>query len=347
MSFKNVCWHQQDLIQCILFYRRMAEEYDVVIIGAGVAGLTAALYASRQKVRTLVISQDLGGQLNLIPRLENYPGFMLTSGDLFARTIENQVNTFGGTVIYDFVQSIEESEDNTFKVKTPNREFACKVLILAVGKLPRELGFDNEKLLVNRGISYCTKCDAPFYQGRVAATVGVGSYLVESALLLSKMANKVYVIYRTSKMAGDKDLIAALEKRDNVEYVPNSEIVELKGNANLQAVVLKDTQGNTKEITVDGLFVEMGSKINVEFVKHLVKINAKGEIEVNELCETSHLGIFAAGDATNMPYKQVIIAAGEGARAGISAYNYLQRLAGKPGIRADWKKEIGAQTFHF
>lgn len=325
----------------------MAEEYDVIIIGAGVAGLTAALYASRQKVRTLVISQDLGGQLNLIPRLENYPGFMLTSGDLFARTLENQINTFGGAVIYDFVQAVEETEDSSFRVKTPTKEFMCKALVLAVGKIPRELGFENEKLLVNRGVSYCTKCDAPFYQGRTAATVGVGSYLVESALLLSKMASKVYVIYRTSKMAGDKDMIAALEKRDNIEYIPNSEIIGLKGDGALQAVVVKDNEGKTREIRVDGIFVEMGSKINVDFVKHLVKTNPKGEIEVNQLCETSHPGIFAAGDATTMPYKQVVIAAGEGAKAGISAYNYLQRLAGKPGIRADWKKEIGAQTYHF
>ena len=325
----------------------MVEEYDVAIIGAGVAGLTAALYASRQKVKTVVISQDLGGQLNLIPRLENYPGFMLTSGDLFARTLENQITTFGGTVLFDFVQSIEEIEGNNFKVKTSNREIVCKALVLAIGKIPKELGFENEKSLVNRGVHYCTKCDAPFYQGRTAATVGVGSYLVESALLLSKMARKVYVVYRTSKMAGDKDMIAALEKKENVEHVPNSEIVELRGGTNLQALVVKDSGGNTREITVDGLFVEMGSKINVEFVKHLVKTNSKGEIEVNDVCETSHVGILAAGDATNMPYKQVIIAAGEGAKAGISAYNYLQRLAGRPGIRADWKKEIGAQVFHY
>jgi thioredoxin reductase (NADPH) len=325
----------------------MADEYDVTIVGAGVAGLTAALYASRQKVKTAVVSQDLGGQLNLIPRLENYPGFMLTSGDLFARTLENQITTFGGTVFYDFVQSVEKTEANSFLIKTPNRELACKALVLAIGKIPKELGFPNEKPLVNRGVHYCTKCDAPFYQGRVTATVGVGSYLVESALLLSKMVRKVYVVYRTGKMAGDKDMIAALEQRENVEHVPNSEIVELRGTGNLQALVVKDSAGQTRELTVDGLFVEMGSKINVEFVKHLVKTNTKGEIEVNELCETSHVGIFAAGDSTNMPYKQVIIAAGEGAKAGISAYNYLQRLAGKPGIRADWKKEIGAQVYHY
>jgi len=239
------------------------------------------------------------------------------------------------------------SPNHSFVVKTPRREVRSKALVLALGKIPRELGFGNEKLLINKGLHYCTKCDAPYYQGRVTATVGVGSYLVESALLLSKMANKVYVIYRTAKMAGDKDMIAALERMPNIEHVPNSEIMELRGNGRLQTVMVKDTQGNMRELTVDGLFVEMGSKINVEFVKHLVRTNPKGEIEVNDLCETSHAGIFAAGDATNMPYKQAVIAAGEGAKAGISAYNYLQRLAGKPGIRADWKKQIGPQVYHF
>jgi thioredoxin reductase (NADPH) len=319
----------------------MANEYEVIIIGAGVAGLTAALYAARQKATTLVISQDLGGQLSLTPNLQNYPGVMLTSGDLLARTLENQVSNYDGTILFDFVQTVEQTEGNNFMIKTLNREFVCKTLILAIGKIPKELGLSNEKLFVNRGIHYATKSSAPFYQGRVAATVGVGSYLVESALLLSKMARKVYVIYRTSRMAGDKDMIAALDKSGNVEHVPNSEVVELRGNAVLQALVVKDSAGNLREITVDGLFVEMGSRINVEFVKHLVKTNPKGEMEINEFCETSHPGIFAAGDATNISYKQVVIAAGEGAKAGISAFNYLQRLAGRPGIRADWKKETG------
>jgi Thioredoxin reductase len=225
--------------------------------------------------------------------------------------------------------------------------YECKALILAIGKVPRELGVENEKRFMNRGLSYCTKCDAPFYQGRVVATTGVGNYLVESALLLSRFAKEVYVIYRTSKMAGDKDMISALEKMDNVKYIPNSEIVGLEGNLNLKAIKVRDNQGNTSIVEVEGLFVEMGSKIYTDFVKHLVKINQRGEIEVNEFCETSHKGIFAAGDATTMPYKQVIVAAGEGAKAGISAYNYLQKLAGKPGIKADWKKSIGPQAYHF
>ncbi len=317
----------------------MVEEYDVAIIGAGIAGLTAALFASRQKAKTVVISQDLGGQLNLTPNLQNYPGFSLTSGELLARTLEYQVSNYGGIVLFDYVQSIEETEDHSFTINMQNRKLGCKAIVLAVGKIPRELGLANEKPLVNKGIHYATRSTAPFYHGRVVATVGVGSYLVESALLLSKIARKVYVIYRTSKMAGDRDMISALEKSNNVEHVPNSEIFELKGNAVLQSLVVKDSTENLREITVDGLFIEMGSVISIEFLKHLVKANPKGEIEINESCETSHPGIFAAGDATNIPYKQVVIAGGEGAKAGISAYNHLQRLAGKPGIRADWKKE--------
>ena len=323
-------------------------QYEIIVVGGGIAGLSAAMFASRQGVNTLVISQDLGGQLNLIPKLENYPGIILTSGELLARTLEQQVLTYGGQIIYDKVEIINELEDSLFQVKTSSdKVYECKALILAIGKVPRELGVENEKRFMNRGLSYCTKCDAPFYQGRVVATTGVGNYLVESALLLSRFAKEVYVIYRTSKMAGDKDMISALEKMDNVKYIPNSEIVGLEGNLNLKAIKVRDNQGNTSIVEVEGLFVEMGSKIYTDFVKHLVKINQRGEIEVNEFCETSHKGIFAAGDATTMPYKQVIVAAGEGAKAGISAYNYLQKLAGKPGIKADWKKSIGPQVYHF
>ncbi|MEM4278809.1 MAG: NAD(P)/FAD-dependent oxidoreductase, partial [Candidatus Nitrosocaldus sp.] len=174
----------------------------------------------------------------------------------------------------------------------------------------------------------------------------VGNYLVESALLLSRFARKIYVIYRTSKMAGDKEMIEALERKDNIEYVPNSEVTALDGGERLSSITVKDASG-TKRLEVDGLFVEMGYKVYVDFVKHLVRVNQRGEIEVNEYCETSYKGIFAAGDATSVPYKQVIVAAGEGAKAAISAYNYLQRLAGKPGIKADWRKSIGAQVYNF
>ncbi|MCS6767862.1 MAG: NAD(P)/FAD-dependent oxidoreductase [Candidatus Nitrosocaldus sp.] len=320
--------------------------HDVIVIGGGVAGLSAALFIARQGSDVLVLSQDLGGQLNLIPRLENYPGIILTSGELLARTLEQQVLTFGGKVRYERVERID-AMDGEFRVASNEREYTCKALVLALGKVPRELGLEGERRFLGRGLTYATKSEAPFYQGRVVATTGVGNYLVESALLLSRFARKIYVIYRTSKMAGDKEMIDALERKDNIEYVPNSEVIALDGNERLSSITVRDASGGTRRIEVDGLFVEMGYKIYTDFIKHLVKLNQRGEVEVNEYCETSYKGIFAAGDATSVPYKQVIVAAGEGAKAGISAYNYLQRLAGKPGIKADWRKSIGAQAYNF
>ncbi|GBC74031.1 Thioredoxin reductase [archaeon HR05] len=320
--------------------------HDIIVVGGGVAGLSAALFIARQGSDVLVLSQDLGGQLNLIPKLENYPGIILTSGELLARTLEQQVLTFGGKIRYERVESVDAIDDG-FKVISNEREYTCKALILALGKVPRELGVEGERRFLGRGLTYATKSEAPFYQGRMVATTGVGNYLVESALLLSRFARKVYVIYRTSKMAGDKEMIEALERKDNIEYVPNSEVIALDGDERLRSITIRDQSGGTKRLEVDGLFVEMGYKVYIEFVKHLVRINQRGEIEVNEYCETSYKGIFAAGDATSVPYKQVIVAAGEGAKAAISAYNYLQRLAGKPGIKADWRKSIGAQVYNF
>ncbi|MEM0365186.1 MAG: NAD(P)/FAD-dependent oxidoreductase [Candidatus Nitrosocaldus sp.] len=319
--------------------------HDIIVVGGGVAGLSSALFIARQGSDVLVLSQDLGGQLNLIPRLENYPGIILTSGELLARTLEQQVLTFGGKIRYERVERVDAVDDG-FRIVSNEREYTCKALILALGKVPRELGVEGERRFLGRGLTYATKSEAPFYQGRVVATTGVGNYLVESALLLSRFARKVYVIYRTSKMAGDKEMIEALERKDNIEYVPNSEVIALDGGERLSSITVKDASG-TKRLEVDGLFVEMGYKVYIDFVKHLVRVNQRGEIEINEYCETSYKGIFAAGDATSVPYKQVIVAAGEGAKAAISAYNYLQRLAGKPGIKADWRKSIGAQVYNF
>lgn len=319
--------------------------HDIIVVGGGVAGLSSALFIARQGSDVLVLSQDLGGQLNLIPRLENYPGIILTSGELLARTLEQQVLTFGGKIRYERVERVDAVDDG-FRIVSNEREYTCKALILALGKVPRELGVEGERRFLGRGLTYATKSEAPFYQGRVVATTGVGNYLVESALLLSRFARKVYVIYRTSKMAGDKEMIEALERKDNIEYVPNSEVIALDGGERLSSITVKDASG-TKRLEIDGLFVEMGYKVYIDFVKHLVRVNQRGEIEINEYCETSYKGIFAAGDATSVPYKQVIVAAGEGAKAAISAYNYLQRLAGKPGIKADWRKSIGAQVYNF
>jgi len=322
------------------------QEFEIVIVGAGPAGLTAGIYVARQNVSCLIISKDLGGQMNLIPRLENYPGAIMTSGQILAKTLETQYLSFKGEIVYDTVEKIDEFEGG-FKIKTTRTEYRAKSVVLAPGKVPNMLGLENESDYFNKGIHYCTKCDAPFYQGRTTASVGVGNYLLESGLLLSRMASKMYLILRGAKLSGDKDLVAAIENNKNIEIVTQSSVKAISGNSVLQQITIVDSSGAEKVLDVDALFIEMGSKINLDYVKHLVKINTKGEIEIESGGMTSHPAIFAAGDATTIPYKQIIVACGDGSNAGLSAFNYLEKLKGKPGVRADWKKQIGGQVFHY
>jgi len=322
------------------------QEFEIVIVGAGPAGLSAGIYVARQNVSCLIISKDLGGQMNLIPRLENYPGAIMTSGQILAKTLETQYLSFKGEIVYDTVEKIDEFEGG-FKIKTTRTEYRAKSVVLAPGKVPNMLGLENESDYFNKGIHYCTKCDAPFYQGRTTASVGVGNYLLESGLLLSRMASKMYLILRGTKLAGDKDLVAAIENNKNIEIVTQSSVKAISGNSVLQQITIVDSSGAEKVLDVDALFIEMGSKINLDYVKHLVKINTKGEIEIESGGMTSHPAIFAAGDATTIPYKQIIVACGDGSNAGLSAFNYLEKLKGKPGVRADWKKQIGGQVFHY
>ena len=322
------------------------QEFEIVIVGAGPAGLSAGIYVARQNVSCLIISKDLGGQMNLIPRLENYPGAIMTSGQILAKTLETQYLSFKGEIVYDTVEKIDEFEGG-FKIKTTRSEYRAKSVVLAPGKVPNMLGLENESDYFNKGIHYCTKCDAPFYQGRTTASVGVGNYLLESGLLLSRMASKMYLILRGTKLAGDKDLVAAIENNKNIEIVTQSSVKAISGNSVLQQITIVDSSGAEKVLDVDALFIEMGSKINLDYVKHLVKINTKGEIEIESGGMTSHPAIFAAGDATTIPYKQIIVACGDGSNAGLSAFNYLEKLKGKPGVRADWKKQIGGQVFHY
>jgi len=322
------------------------QEFEIVIVGAGPAGLSAGIYIARQNVSCLVISKDLGGQMNLIPRLENYPGTIMSSGPILAKTLETQYLSFKGEMVYDTVEKIDEVDDG-FKIKTTRSEYKAKALVLAPGKVPNMLGLENESQYYNKGIHYCTKCDAPFYQGKTTASVGVGSYLLESGLLLSRMASKMYLILKGSKLGGDKDLIATIENNKNIEIVTQSSVKAITGNSVLQQITIVDSSGVEKVLDVDALFIEMGSKINLDFVKHLVKINSKGEIEIESGGMTSNPAIFAAGDATTIPYKQIVVACGDGSNAGLSAFNYVEKLKGKPGVRADWKKQIGDQVFHY
>jgi len=282
------------------------QEFEIVIVGAGPAGLTAGIYVARQNISCLIISKDLGGQMNLIPRLENYPGAIMTSGQILAKTLETQYLSFKGEIVYDTVEKIDEFEGG-FKIKTTRSEYRAKSIVLAPGKVPNMLGVENESEYFNKGIHYCTKCDAPFYQGRTTASVGVGSYLVESGLLLSRMASKMYLILKGSKLAGDKDLVATLENNKNIEIITQSSVKSISGNSALQQITLVDSTGTEKVLDVDALFIELGSKINLDYVKHLVKINTKGEIEIESGGMTSHPAIFAAGDAQQFRINKLLL----------------------------------------
>ncbi len=309
--------------------------YDVIIIGGGPAGLTAALYASRQRLKTLLITIDIGGQLILSPSIENFPAVPPLSGYELANSILEQVNEFGCEVVYDEAVEIAEM-DGGFKVRVRSgNEYESRALILAVGKKPRKLSVPGEDKLAGRGVSYCTVCDAPLYRNKKVAVVGWGEPAYEAVSVLRKYENKVFVI-SPGKASGE---LADKIREMGAEIIDRAKITGIRGELTVKSILLRRLDaGLEEELEVDGVFVEMGYVADTSWLKDLVEINENGEIAVDKLCRTSREGIFAAGDVTNMPYKQAVIAAAQGAIAALSANNYILKLEGKPEIRSDWQK---------
>ena len=312
--------------------------YDVVIVGAGIAGLTAAMYCARQGLRTLVVSADLGGQLMLAVEVQNYPGFSSIRGFDLIRRVEEQARAYGAEIVYDDVVGVERLDDG-FRVRGGGGEYECMAVILACGKAPRELGVPGEKRLKGRGVSYCAVCDAPLFRGRRVALVGWGYHAVESVNLLKDYAREVYWVFPGEKPYHDAGLVGDVLAKGNVKLVPSSEPVEIRGERRVEALVVRDkATGSLVELEVDGVFVEVGYETRVEFAKGLVELNERGEVVVDKACRTSTPGVFAAGDVTDVPYKQAVIAAGMGATAALSAYSYLMRLRGREvRVVSDWK----------
>ncbi|QOJ78574.1 FAD-dependent oxidoreductase [Infirmifilum lucidum] len=313
--------------------------YDVVIVGAGIAGLTAALYAARQRLSTLVISADLGGQLLLTSEIQNFPGFMSISGLELIRKVEEQARAYGAHIIFDEVVGIEE-KDGVFYVKTAvGNVFEAEAVILAFGKSPREMGVPGEREFKGRGVSYCVICDAPLYRGKTVALVGWGLHNYENVIRLRDYASKVYWVFPGEKPLEDEELLQEALSKGNVELVANSTPAEVRGSRKVEALVVKNK--NTSELRtlqVDGVFVEMGYVTRTEFLKGFVELNENGEIIVDRECRTSRPGVFAAGDVAGMPHKQAVIAAGMGACAALSAYAYIMSKRGKKVASvSDWR----------
>ncbi|MCL7394647.1 MAG: FAD-dependent oxidoreductase [Thaumarchaeota archaeon] len=310
--------------------------YDIIIVGGGAAGLTAALYATRQGLKTLVVAKDIGGQLTLASQIENYPGIKALAGLELAQSIKEQAEEFGAEFVYDEAIGISQL-DNAFRISTKvSGDYDALAVILAFGKTPRSLGVPGEDRLVGRGVSYCAICDAPLFRGKKVAVVGWGEHAFKAVKVLRAYGNKVYIIHRGEAKLTDEELVRESESM-NVVYMPNSVVLEIKGDTRVRSIVLKNAKtGEEGELEVDGVFVEMGYTAKTDWVKGFVQLNENGEIVTDKLGMTSRPGVFAAGDVTDILYKQAVIAAAQGAIAALSAYNYIQRLRGLPTKKSDW-----------
>lgn len=316
--------------------------HDVIIIGGGPAGLTAGIYAVRRTLKTLVITEEFGGVVTTVPKIENYPGFKEISGMELMKRMEEQAKSSG--VEFKGGEHAEKiiEENGGFKVKTEVSEYNAKAIILSFGKSPRKLEVPKEKEFENKGISYCVNCDGPLFKDEVVCVVGGGNSALDTALVMSEIGKKVYLIHRRDEFRGFESMVEKVKSKGNVEFILDSVVKEFKGDNMLKSAVIENVKtGEIKEIQVAGTFIEVGSVVETGFVKDLVKIDENNHIVVNEKCQTFYPnsdklrpGIFAAGDVTNSVFKQIVIATGQGAIASLQAYNYIKGTEGQ--AYADW-----------
>src|SRR3989338_3186270 len=310
--------------------------FNVIIIGGGMAAFSAAIYAARRGLSILVLAKDIGGQANSTDLIENYPGVSETGGYNLVNSVRAQAINFGAQVKMAEVEKIK-SAAGSFIVYAYGKQYKGSAVILAFGKTPRDLDVPGEQEFKGKGVSYCATCDAPFYKGKSVAVVGVGDLSIEAALLCGKFAKKVYVLSKTDKLIGHTSLVKALLRRKNVQIVPFVRIEEIKGRQSVEELKLLDLKTNKRmSLPIAGIFVELGYVVKSDFVKGLVKLDESGQIMIGPDQATSRRGVFAAGDATNRPYKQAVISAGEGAAAALAAFDYLMRQKSGEGLTSDW-----------
>lgn len=301
-------------------------KYDIVVVGAGPAGLSAAIYGVRAGKSVLVLEAlTHGGQIVNTPEIENYPGIKNISGFEFAQGLYEQAVALGAIVKYEKVNSIEV-QDNIKLVKTAKEIYEAKAVILATGAKNRSLGLEREDKLLGLGISYCATCDGAFYRGRDVAVAGGGNTAIEDATFLANYCNKVYVIHRRDSFRAEDALVKALKTKENVEFVLDSNIKELIGTDSLEAVVVENKNNKeTKKIEVAGLFVAIGQKPENNEFSSVVNLDDAGYILGGEDTKTNVSGIFVAGDTRTKAVRQLATAAGDGAVAGLGAAAYIDQ----------------------
>ena len=302
----------------------MTIKYDLIIIGAGPAGLTAGLYAVRSGLKTAIISKDIGGTTNKILDLENWPGFKGSGGELIKKMYD-QVRNYGMKFFMKNIEEIKKSKTG-FIVKTKTDEFECKAIIITTGTERRKLNIPGEEKLTGKGVSYCTTCDAFFFKNKTIAVVGGSDCAAISALALTELAKKIYIFYRGKKLRCEKVNEEKLENKKNVEIIYDAIPKEILGEEKVVGLKV-NIKGENKEFKLDGVFIEIGATPLTNFVKHLnLKLNNEGYIVVDADMNTNIKGIFAAGDVTNQKLKQVIVASSQGAIAAKSSYDYISKL---------------------
>ena len=321
-------------------YKIFMGVYDLIIIGAGPAGMTAGIYASRKEMKTLVISQDVGGQMSKTAAIENYPGVEKIDGVALAFKIKKQVEGFGAEFITDKVKEIKQltthSQQLEFEViMEDNKKFRAKSIILAFGLEKRKLGLANEEKFIGNGLSYCVTCDGPMYRDENVAVVGGGNAGAEAVEFLAKICPKVYWLEVMDKINADEILVNRISKLKNIKIMTSVQVAELIGKDKLESIKIKPADSKIGEephhpvfqenIHISGLFVEIGYTPKSDWLKKMVDLDKRGQIKVDNLCHTNMPGIFAAGDCTDTKYKQIVIAEGQGAIAALEAYEYVNK----------------------
>lgn len=298
--------------------------HDIIIIGAGPAGLTAALYALRADKKVLILEKGVfGGQITFSPQIENYPGFLSMSGNEFADKLIDQVITQGAEIEMETVSSVRD--DGDYKtVITDIGEHQAKAVIIATGVKHRQTGMPNENSLVGKGVSYCAVCDGAFYRGKTVAVLGGGNSALQEAVLLSDLCEKVYVIQNLDFLTGEAKLQEKLSKKDNVEIILGTVIAGLIGEDELKSIRLrKEADSSESELVVDGLFVAIGLEPDNDKFSSVAALNEWGYFDCDESCVTNTPGVFAAGDCRSKKIRQITTATADGAVAALAACRYI------------------------
>lgn len=301
--------------------------YDMIIVGGGPAGLTAALYALRAGKTALIIEKNaFGGQITWSPKVENFPTIESISGTELADRLMEQTMNQGAEMELDEVTAIELDGD-VKRVKTEfGGEFEAKTVIIATGARPRMLGVEREAELVGSGVCFCAVCDGAFYKGRPVAVNGGGNSALQDAMLLSDTCSRVYLVHRRDSFRGEAKLVEALREKENVEFVLNSSITALHGETELTGITVTDNMGNERKIAVDGLFVAIGHAPDNGIFAELIDLDAGGYADSGEDCMTKTPGVFVAGDCRKKSVRQLTTAAADGSAAALAACSYIDSL---------------------